>query len=399
LRVLIAGAGIGGLTAALALLKRDIDVEVYEQATELKEVGAGIQLSANGTRALYALGVGEELKALSAEAASKELHLWNTGETWKIFDLGKVSVERYGYPYFTVYRPDLLDVLASAVRRRKPDAIRLGAKCLGFVQDDETVTLRFENGEAKGEGLMGADGVHSQIRQGLFGPDQPQFTGIIVWRGIVPMKRLPGHMARMVGHNWVGPGGHVVHYPLRAGQVMNFVGALERSDWQVESWSARGTTEELAADFEGWHEDIQALIRGIPVPYKWALMTRPPMSRWTSGRVTLLGDACHSMVPFLAQGAVMAIEDGFVLARALTEGGSDVASRLLMYEGARRERTRRAVEGSADNIGRFHNRALADPAKAREYVEREWAGQNVASRYEWLFKYDVTAAGIFRENS
>jgi len=399
LRVLIAGAGIGGLTAALALLKRDIDVEVYEQASELKEVGAGIQLSANGTRAFYALGLGDELKALSAETASKELHLWNTGETWKIFDLGKVSVERYGYPYFTVYRPDLLAVLAAAVRREKPDAIRLGSKCTGFGQDSTEVRLQLESGEARGDALVGADGVHSRIRQGLFGQDQPQFTGIIVWRGIVPMERLPKHMARMVGHNWVGPGGHVVHYPLRAGKVMNFVGALERSDWQVESWSARGTTEELAADFEGWHEDIQALIRGIPVPYKWALMTRPPMERWTIGRVTLLGDACHSMVPFLAQGAVMAVEDGVVLARALGELDGDIPSRLASYENARRERTRRAVEGSSDNIARFHNRALADPAKAHEYVEREWAGQNVASRYEWLFKYDVTAAGLFGEDS
>jgi salicylate hydroxylase len=201
-------------------------------------------------------------------------------------------------------------------------------------------------------------------------------------------------MARMVGVNWIGPGGHVVHYPLRAGRVMNFVGALERADWQVESWSARGTTAELAADFKGWHEDVHALIGNIPVPYKWALMVRPPMERWTVGRVTLLGDACHSMVPFLAQGAVMAIEDGFILARALSEGSGDIPSRLLRYENARRERTRRAVEGSAANISRFHNPALADPVKAREYVDREWAGQNVAERYEWLFRYDVTTTAI-----
>lgn len=343
---------------------------------------------------LYELGVGDELKALSCEATGKEIRVWNTGESWKLFDLGKVSVERYGYPYFTVYRPDLLDVLAGAVRRRKKDAIHLGCSCLGFAQDAKGVSLKLENGEARGDALIGADGVHSRIRQGLFGADQPVFTGIIAWRGIVPMERLPKHMARMVGVNWVGPGGHVVHYPLRAGKVMNFVGALERADWQVESWSARGTTEELAADFNGWHDDVQALIRNIPVPYKWALMVRSPMARWTVGRVTLLGDACHSMVPFLAQGAVMAIEDGFILSRALSEGEGDVPSRLLRYESARRERTRRAVEGSADNIARFHNRALADPATARDYVEREWAGPSVAGRYEWLFRYDVTTAAI-----
>jgi salicylate hydroxylase len=242
--------------------------------------------------------------------------------------------------------------------------------------------------------LIGADGIHSRVRQELFGKDKPKFTGYVAWRGLVPMEKLPSHMARRVGSNWVGPGGHVVHYPLRAGKVMNFVGALERSDWQVESWSARGATQELAADFAGWHEDVHALIRNIPAPYKWALMTRPPMARWSVGRVTLLGDACHSMVPFLAQGAVMAIEDGFILARALTEGAGDVASRLSRYENARRERTRRAVEGSSGNIARFHNPALADPVKGREYVEREWAGPNIASRYEWLFRYDVTTAAL-----
>lgn len=390
MRVLIAGAGIGGLTAALAALRQGHEVEVYEQASELKEVGAGVQLSANGTRVLYALGVGEELKSLSCEATGKEIRLWNTGETWKLFDLGKVSIERYGFPYFTVYRPDLLDVLARAVRRLKADAIHLGRKCVGFTQTDGEVRLDLEDGTtATGDALIGADGVHSPIRQTLFGADKPQFSGIIAWRGIIPMERLPARMERRVGVNWIGPGGHVVHYPLRGGAVLNFVGALERTDWQIESWSARGTTEELAADYRGWHEDIQTLIRNIPVPHKWALMVRPPMPRWTVGRVTLLGDACHSMVPFLAQGAVMAMEDGLILARALTELDGDVASRLARYEEARRERTRRAVEGSADNIARFHDRALADPVGARQYVEREWAGHNVASRYEWLFRYDA----------
>src|SRR2546421_4690356 len=214
-RVLIAGGGIGGLAAALALLKLGVEVEVYEQALELKEVGAGLQLAANGTRVLYALGVGEELKALSCEAESKEIRIWNSGETWKLHDLGKVSIERYGYPYLTVYRPDLLGVLERAVRREKPDAIRLGETCIGFHQNEERTTLQLGSGaRVEGDVLIGADGVHSRIRQGLFGPDQPQFTGVIAWRGIVPMEKLPEHLARRVGPNWVGPGGHLRQYPL-----------------------------------------------------------------------------------------------------------------------------------------------------------------------------------------
>jgi len=393
MRVLIAGGGIGGLTAALSLLQRGIDVDVYEQATELKEVGAGVQLAANGTRVLHALAVGEELKALSCEAQGKEIRHWQTGETWKLFDLGPVSIERYGAPYFTVYRPDLLDVLARAVRRAKPDAIHLGARCRGFTQDDESATLQLENGATvRGDALIGADGVHSRTRQALFGADRPEFTGVIAWRGIVPMERLPAHMARMVGSNWVGPGGHIVHYPLRAGRLMNFVGALERSDWRIESWSARGTPEELIADFRGWHPDIQAFIRAIEVPYKWALMVRSPLERWTVGRVTLLGDAAHSMLPFLAQGAIMAIEDGYVLARCLAQ--YDVETALQHYESARRERTRRTVEGSAANIYRFHNRALADPEEGRKFINQEWASQRIADRYDWLFRYDATTVEV-----
>ncbi|HTM60493.1 MAG TPA: FAD-dependent monooxygenase [Burkholderiales bacterium] len=393
MRILIAGAGIGGLTAALALLRSGIDVEVYEQAPELKEVGAGVQLAANGTRVLYALGIGDELKALSCEAQGKEIRHWQTGETWKLFDLGPASIERYGFPYFTVYRPDLLEVLARAVRRAKPDAIHLGARCAGFTQGDASVTLQLENrGTVRGDALIGADGVHSRIRQTVLGPDRPEFTGTIAWRGVVPMERLPKHMARMVGSNWVGPGGHIVHYPLRAGKVMNFVGVLERSDWRIESWTARGTTEELASDYRGWHEDIQVFIRAIDTPYKWALMVRAPLERWTSRRVTLLGDAAHSMLPFLAQGAVMAIEDGFVLARALAQYG--VEEGLQHYEAARRDRTRRTVEGSAANMHRFHNRALADPVEGKRFIDREWTSQRIADRYEWLFRYDAQTVPI-----
>lgn len=393
MKILIAGGGIGGLAAALALLRAGFDVEVHEQAAELKEVGAGLQLSANGNRVLYELGLGEALARLSCEATGKEVRLWSTGDTWKLFDLGAVSVERYGYPYFTVYRPDLLTVLAAGVRALKADAIHLGARCRGFTQDATGVTLHLENGSARGDLLIGADGVHSAIRQGLFGADRPQFTGLMAWRGVIPMERLPQHMRRMVGTNWVGPGGHIVHYPLRSGTLMNFVGVRERADWQVESWSVAGTRAECLADFAGWHADIQAMIEAIDVPYKWALMHRPPLPRWSEGRVSLLGDACHSTLPFLAQGAVMAIEDGYILMRAL-KADADPAAALARYEAARRERTTRMVEGAAANTKRFHNPELAHVEGARAYVDREWNETRVKERYEWLFTYDVTKVPV-----
>lgn len=392
-RILIAGAGIGGLAAAAALLQRGFDVSVLEQAKELKEVGAGVQISANGTRVLDALGVLAPLRRLACEASGKEIRLWNSGRTWKLFDLGAVSVERYGFPYLTVYRPDLLAALADAVRAKKPDAIRLGSRVVGVEQHDDRVVLMLEGGAgAECDVLIGADGVHSKIREALFGEHDATFTGLMAWRATVPMSKLPAHMNRPVGTNWVGPGRHVVHYPVHGGERMNFVGIVERGDWRVESWTAKGTAEECAADFTGWHEDVHAMIRNAPSLYKWALLGREPMERWTDGNVTLLGDACHPMVPMLAQGAVMAIEDGMVLARCLER--LEPREALRRYELARKTRTARAVIGSAQNATRFHNPKLADAAGAQEYVDREWSEERVRERYEWLFTYDAAAAPI-----
>jgi len=395
LHVLIAGGGIGGLTAALSLLKRGIDVDVYEQSQELAEVGAGFQVGANGAHVLFALGLEERLRQVFSIPSGKEVRLWNTGQSWKLFDLGETSVSRYGFPYFMIHRADMHELLVDAVRALKPDAIHLNARAIGCEQDATSASLRFADGRSvRGAVVVGADGVHSALRQDLFGASAPSFTGCVAWRGLIPAERLPKHLRRLVGTNWIGPGGHIVHYFLRRGELFNFVAVVERDDWTLESWTERGSADECAADFAGWHEDVQTIIRELNAPYKWALLGREPMQVWSQGRATLLGDACHPTLPFLAQGAGMAIEDGYILARCLETYADDVPLALKRYEAARIERTSRVVRGSAMNAKRFHNTVLSNAEEAQAYVSAEWQQDRVDDRYDWLFRYDATTVPL-----
>ena len=393
MRILIVGAGIGGLTAALALLRDGHDVAVCEQAEKLAELGAGVQISANGARVLFALGLEDAIRAVWSEPAGKEIRLWNSGETWKLFDLGAESVARYGAPYFMIHRADLHTALIDAVCALKPDAIRLGARATGFKDDGKTVTLHLASGEhVTGDALIGADGVHSRIRNILAGDDRPEFTGCMAWRGLVPVDKLPAHMRRNVGVNWVGPGGHVINYFLRRGEIFNFVGIVER-DWRVESWTEKGSREECSGDFANWHSDIHAIIRNIEQPYKWALLGRTPLTRFSHGRATLVGDAAHPTLPMLAQGANMAIEDGMVLARCLS-AYQDAETALARYDAARVERTAKLVRGANEMAKRFHNPALADAAGAKAYVDAQWNEETVKQRYDWIFSYDATRVAV-----
>ena len=394
-KVVVIGGGIGGLTAALALLRRGIDVEVYDQSNQLKEVGAGIQISSNGSRVLFALGLEDALKQVQVRPERRVLRHWSTGETWNWFDLGDRSIERFGTPHLMLHRGDLHGLLASAVRALKPNAINLNKPCVAVSSHDDGAVASFEGGSAASGGyVIGADGIHSTVRVCLFGPSKPVFTGCIAWRGLIPMEKLPPRLARMVGMNWLGPHGNVLNYPVRRGEIMNFVSMSERDDWQVESWSTVGTREELRNDFRDWHADVQLMIDQIETPYKWAMMIREPMAAWSKGRVTLLGDACHPTLPFLGQGGVMSIEDGYVVAACLDKYFGEPGAAFARYEDIRRERTSMVVRKASENKASAFAPNLADKDRIADEVAREWQQIRLRERMDWLYNYDATAIAI-----
>ena len=388
--VAIAGAGIGGLVAALSLLKKGYAVLVLEQAKQLEEVGAGLQLSPNANRVLFNLGLGKALESVASIPTGKAIRLWKSGKQWPLFDLGQDSVARFGFPYYTVHRADLHRLLVEEVNALDPSAICLDSKVSSFEQDASAITIVMDDGRRVAANvLIGADGVHSSVRAQLTGPDDPRFSGLIAWRGVIPATKLPDALRKPVPTNWVGPGAHVIHYPLRRGELINFVGIVERSDWQVESWNEIGTVAECLNDFKGWNENIATMINNLDRPYKWALMLRDPLQNWTSQRVALLGDACHPTLPMLASGAAMAIEDGYILARCLHELDAPLEQQLKTYQSLRKQRTDRIVTGSAENAKRFHNPLLADDDYAERYISNEWSEEKIIARYSWIFEYDV----------
>jgi len=387
-RIAIAGAGIAGLTTALALLQQGFKVDVFEQAPQLGELGAGLQISPNGSRVLLALGLGDALQRCVSQARGKEIRMWNTGQRWKLFDLGDDCLARFGAPYWMVHRGDLHRVLLDAFEARSDRPVRLNARVVKARSTAAGVTFELNDGsEHSARALLAADGVHSVLREQLLGEDKAQFTGLLAWRGLVPVDRVSEHLRAQVGTNWVGPGAHVITYPVRAGELMNVVGIIEREGWRSESWNERGTHAELLQDFGHWHADVCELMSAIEQPFKWALLGRAPQTGWAQGNICLLGDAAHPTLPFLAQGANMAIEDAAVMARCLALD-EPTEQALARFEKLRWQRTANIVNRSRDNALRFHNPQLSDPAKAVDYVSSEWEPEKVRRRYDWMFEYD-----------
>lgn len=388
-KVLIAGAGIGGLTAAACLLQRGIDVEVYEQAPALGEVGAGIQVSANASRVYRHIGLLDALIEAGCSPAQYRFLLHDTGEVLQTIPLGDSYRERHGVPYITVHRADLHRLLVERVQTLKADTIHLGAKAVGFEESASGVELQLDDGRSlRGDALVGADGIRSQIRAQIIGPTPPRFTGDASWRVIVPMERLEPHHRLTSVDIWVGPGRHAVTYPLRQNTLINFVGCVEKPHWSESSWVARQPWADMNADFPDWHPAVRAIIESADRDdcYCWAMNDRIPVHHWSTSRATLMGDAAHPTLPYMAQGAAMAVEDAAVVARALEN--YPVPEAMERYRAHRSGRTERIVNESYANRQLFHqpsHQALRDAFAKRDMN---------AERTAWLFSYDPTTADL-----
>jgi salicylate hydroxylase len=349
--VVVVGAGIAGLATAAALTRAGVRCQVYEQTAELGEVGAGVQLAPNATRLLRRFGsIRLAERAVTPEAL--EMRRWNDGGLLGTTVLGQACLDRYGAPYYTFHRADLHRCLRDLV---PADMLALGRRAAGVRETPDGAEVRFTDGTTVSADLViGADGIRSVVRQ-LFADDHPRFSGQAVYRGLIPIDRVPHLMAEPRVTLWAGPGRHVVAYPVAGGELVNVVATTPTESAPAESWTTPGRMSDLLAGYAGWHEDVQTLLSNVESVNQWALHDRDPLGRWSGERVTLVGDAAHPMLPFAAQGANQAVEDAFVLAECLRGVGREaIPDALRRYESLRRPRTDDVQRRSRANERRFH---------------------------------------------
>ena len=383
----IIGAGIGGLAAAMALAQKGARVKVFEQADGLGEVGAGLQISANGVAVLEALGLRDAAAKLANTPEAVVLRDYRGGEVVRL-PLGASAVARYGRPYWQFHRADLLGVLAQGARDVGVEMI-FDHRLTEVSQSKERVEAVFSNGKSvQADCLIGADGVRSVVRGMALHGQPAEFTGQVAWRGLVPASRLPKGLFENAAQVFMGKGRHLVAYPLRGGTLINFVAVEERASWADEGWSLPDSPENLRAAFQGFAAPVQTLLAQVDETFLWGLFNHPVLPRWSNGRIGLLGDACHPMLPFLAQGAVMGLEDAFVLAECFEAKG--IEKGFHAYEAKRKPRATRVQKGAARNAWSYH---LSNPIfRGVAHKLLGMAPQNtLLGQFDYLYGHDVTA--------
>ena len=388
MKALIAGAGIGGLTAALALARRGVQVTLLERAAHIDEVGAGIQVSPNASRVLARLGLMEALSAVASKPDCVRIRRGRDAKLLCTLPLGANAVARWGAPSLTVHRADVQRILLEAALAEPAIEIRAGHELSGFALDGSEVVVGLQHGlmrlHLRGDLLLGADGLHSVVRRKLNVPGAPRYTGQHAWRALIPMADVPKSLQTNETSLWLGPKTHLVHYPLRGGSVLNVVAIVEAGQEQIgNSWSELADPVQLHRAFAGWTAQARTLLQAASDWRRWQLFDRDPTPVWGDGPVSLLGDAAHPMLPFLAQGASQAIEDSDVLAQHIG-AATDIPAALRAYEAERAPRTGRVQTEARQQAKIYH---LSGPAAlARDFAMGIMGSTRLLQRYDWLYK-------------
>ncbi|MEX2036063.1 MAG: FAD-dependent monooxygenase [Xanthobacteraceae bacterium] len=381
--VAVIGGGIGGLTAAVSLLQAGFDVHVYEQASWLSEVGAGINIGPNASRILIRLGLREELDKVAFRSPYMHQRRWQDGRTLTRTPLGNAIEAEFGAPHMIFHRGELHSILAKAV---PPERVHLAHRCIDIRQRGDRVEAQFDNGvQASADVLIGADGIHSTVRRILLGPEPPRFA-CRAYRGLIPAERVSDLAPESAA--WLGPGRHFIHYFVSAGRLLNFVGHVEQEAWVSESWTEPGSVDDLRAAYAGWHPQVQRIIDAVDETFIWAVLDRKPIARWTFGQITMLGDSCHPMLPFMGQGGAQAIEDAATITACLLHSGDDLEAALKLYETVRLPRASKVQNGSWENKTRFHmpdgpEQVARDAAMAKGMTD--WSYRSIA----WVYGHDA----------
>ena len=366
IQVAIVGGGIGGMTTALALSQTGLQVRLYEQAPRFSEIGAGIMLTPNATRVLGHLGVGEALAAKAMRPPASIYRRFDNAELVGNAPLADVIEEKYGSPYFHIHRTDLLDLLSTAVSAQDNAELYTDHRAVNCSHDGDKAQLNFANGTTVTcDLILACDGVRSTLRGSLLAAAQPRFRGQIAWRGLVPAAGLPESVTDQASVVWIGPDRHIVQYLVRDGSLVNYVAIAAKEQWEEDGWNRPSTVAEVTEEFAGWHDDVLALLRATPEDalYKWGLFDRDPLDRWVFGRVALMGDAAHPMLPFMAQGSAMAIEDAMILSRSL-QAADSVETALDIYQATRQGRTSEIIMGSRGQTN-LYQRLTGDKTEQR----------------------------------
>lgn len=389
-RVSIVGAGLGGLTSAAALRQRGFDVTVYEQSPSVGEIGAGVQLAPNAMKVLRLLNLEKQFLAIAFEPERHVIRSWKSGRVISTSQMKGIYHDRFGAGYFGAHRADLFDVLLAAAGS---DKVHLGARCTNARTEKDVAVLTLDDGrEIESDVIIGADGIHSNVRASLFGPESPRFTGDICWRGVVPAEAVPPNTFSRDMTVWFGPNSNIVHYYVRGGELINWVASHDADDWTSESWREEASIDEVLQTYEQWNPVLRHLFLNTPKCYKWALYERPPMPTWTKGRVTLLGDAAHAMLPYLAQGANMALEDAYALGAALSRHREDIPAALGRYEALRRPRAYQVR--NTVNARATANHLTSPLARLKRDLTYAWRKLVSPSEHtyqiDWIYGYDIT---------